>query len=875
MRQEREELLSALSVSPEYGLRADEIAPRRAKYGANTMARARQKPWIMRVLGAFCEPMLLILCFALAITLGVNIGKYLRTGEGNFLECVGIFAAVSVSVVITVVMEGKSERAFELLSSLGDRTVVKVLRDGTVKPVPQSEIVVGDIMILEAGCKIAADGRLLSAENLSVDESTLTGESRPRTKRADVYVAPDAPLAERADAVYGGTLAVSGRGRAVVTAVGAQAEIGKIAGELSRKNRISAPLNEKLTRLGKWVTALGGACAAAVFAVTVARLTLTGKATFEAVQNAFTESVVLIVAAVPEGLPTIVALSLSVNVMKLAGENALIKKLVATETAGCISVICTDKTGTLTRNRMTVETFVSPTGGRQEAFPAVVAENVTANSTAEVVWDKGRAVFSGSPTECALLGFEYGKDPSAFTRAAGAFSVLAREEFTSEKKYMSTKTRKNGVLRTYYKGSPERIAAFAGGIPKAAKEAAARLSQNARRLIAFAHRDGDGPVVFDGIAAMTDPVRPDIAKSVALSRKAGIRVKILTGDGPETAFAVARETGIASSPAEVATAAELERLSDKELKARLKTAAVIARSTPLIKLRIVRLLMEEGEVVAVTGDGINDAPAIKQADLGIAMGSGSEIAKEAADVILLDDSYATIVKAIAFGRNVYTNFRRFIMFQLSVNFSAVMIVLAFLFLGRQNPFNALQLLWINIIMDGPPALTLGFEAPSKRLMDDPPVRRSENLLTPKITARILVHSLFMAALITLQAELNFLGAAAAEQSTAVFTLFVMLQLFNAFNCRQTGSESIFPTFFSNKPMLIAFGAVFVLQVAIVAFGGKMFGVTPLSPAVWLRILAVSSSVLAVSEASKLAYRLSRKFTRKKGRKARAAMPAAR
>ena len=852
----KEDVLRELSVDENYGLRADEIAPRRSMYGANRVERAKQKSLFMRVLGAFCEPMLIILCFALAITLGVNVGKFARTGEGDFAECIGIFFAVLISVVITVVMEDRSEKAFELLAAVSDKTVVKVRRDGTVKLIPQSEAVVGDIVLLESGCRVVADGRILKSNGLSADESALTGESKPKFKRADAVLDRDAALSERVNCVFGGTCITSGSGEFVVTAVGNNAEVGKIARELQIKNRISSPLDEKLSRLGKAVTVLGGVAAAIVFAVSLARLIASGRADFDSVRELFIESVVLIVAAVPEGLPTIVAISLSLNVLKLAKENALIKKLVVAETAGCVSVICSDKTGTLTMNEMRVEAFCGADGEAINGeLPEIIRRNICHNTVCDITSEKGKTVYTGSATERALLNFAYPKPSvAALKRAEG--EVSEREDFTSEKKYSSAKTRINGTFTVFYKGAFEKIARKCSLSAEQVEDLRAKINvftKNARRVIAFAHGYGEN-VFFDGFAALTDPVRPDVKRSVSLCRSAGIAVKILTGDDAETAFAVAKEIGIASSPKDVLKATDAENMTDEALTSALRRVSVIARSTPLLKLRVVNLLKKDGEVVAVTGDGINDAPAIKQADIGIAMGSGSEIAKEAGDVVLLDDSFTTIVKAISFGRNVYCNFQRFIMFQLSVNFSAVIVVLVSAFLGLKSPFTALQLLWLNVIMDGPPALTLGFEAPGAELMNDKPKKRSGNLVTKKTALRILVHAGYMAAIVVCQILFNFLGVSLNEQPTVVFTLFVFLQLFNAFNCRQIGAKSIFKGFFSNRPMLYAFGAVTALQIVITQFGGAVFGTVALSATSWLKVIAISSTILLISEASKYVYR---------------------
>ncbi len=850
------EILQELSVNETTGLSFNEIAPRRAKYGGNIITGAKQKTFLKRVLEAFCDPMMIILSFALSVTLGVNIGKLIKTGSGDFTECIGVFIAVFISVSITAVMEGKSEKAFELLRDLSDNTLVRVLREGELRLIPKSEVVVGDIVFLEAGNSVIADGRLLKTASLSVDESTLTGESKPKHKRADVILEKETPLAERINCLYSGTCVITGNGKMLVTNVGNNTEIGKIAGELQIKNKVSAPINEKLARLSKWITALGGISAAITFSISFIRLYLTNNISFSSVQELFIESIVLIVAAVPEGLPTIVAISLSLNVLKLAKENALIKKLVVAETAGCVSVICSDKTGTLTANKMMVDKFFLPSGIERTSLTPIVYANTIANSTAEEVETKGKKSLNGNPTEKALIAFAVKDTGTSITAARNRFIVEEREEFSSDKKYMSTKTHFNGQTVTFYKGAFEKILEICHYAEEVKKQAskASHYADNGGRIIAFAHKDSSNKMFYDGFVSITDPVRPDVKKSVTDCRNAGIRVMMLTGDGENTAFSVAKKIGIANIASDVKNAAEIEKMTDKELSYALNNISVIARSTPLTKLRVVKLLKRAGEVVAVTGDGVNDAPAIKQADIGIAMGSGSEIAKEAGDIVLLDDSFSTIVKAISFGRNVYRNFRRFITFQLSVNFSAVATVLFSLIAGIGSPFNSLQLLWINIIMDGPPALTLGIEKPESTLLGEKPKKRSDNLIDKKTALKIILSSSYITFACCMQLFTNFLNVKANAVPSSVFTLFVILQLFNSFNCRKTGTESVFVNPFGNKPMLIAFGVSTAIQFIITQFLGSIFQTSPLSSLAWIKIFVISFGVILVSECAKLFYR---------------------
>lgn len=857
--------LSELGVNSARGISQAEERKRAIYYGENCVRKKPPKRLIMRVLEAFCEPMLIILLFALALAVGVNVGKIFKGGEGDIIECIGIFFAVVLSVAITVVMEGRSQRAFEMLSKYSSSAQVRVRRDGEVKIIPKSKLVVGDVVILSGGDKIPADCRLIFAEDFLVDESSLTGESLPRKKRHDVSLATDTPLAERVNCVFGGTFAISGRAEGVVVAVGSRAEMGKIAGELADAKRASSPLQEKLARLGKAVAVIGGVVAVAVFAVTAVRLIVSGSATFEDFQQAFLDSVVLIVAAVPEGLPTIVALSLSINVIKLARDNALVKKLVVAETAGCVSVICSDKTGTLTTNKMQVVGCFSPDGKALAEAPVCMVENSLYNNSLIDVSESGEVNKNGSATELAI--YEFAQQAPCFSAVRGAnIRALSREAFTSEKKYMSTKTHKNGSICNYYKGAIEKICALSGiRVEAGALAEAQRQASLARRVIAFA-RVVDGTAVFDGFVAIADTLREDVKDAVSVCSGAGVRVMMLTGDNPDTALAIAREAGIATHRGEVALGEELDRLSPSALCKRLPSLRVVARSTPMTKLKVVEALQSNGEVVAVTGDGINDAPAVKRADMGVAMGSGTDVTKEAADIVLLDDSFSTIVRAISFGRNVYRSFRRFITFQLTVNFSAVLIVLACLFAGMQAPFSALQLLWINMIMDGPPALSLGFERASKHLMKSPPLPRSANLVDAKMCLRIAFACVFTVGLVMAQASYDVLGAGADGVQSATFSLFVILQIFNAVNCREVGSQSALPSLSKNKPFVLAFVLTVACQVIITQFAGRLFGTHPLTIRVWGRIFLAGVLLVAVTECFKLIYRLYLTLNAKKHKK---------
>ncbi len=873
--EKKQELTDRLGIDETSGLSQKQAEENRARYGPNVFTKEKPESLLKRIVDAAREPMILMLIMAGFIALAVNIIRASTGSEADFLECVGIFAAIFLSVLITVIMEGKSAKAFEELSKIGDDAVVKVLRNGDTMVLSQKELVVGDIVLLSTGDKIPADGRLLQSSGLAADESALTGESVPAKKDADYVITDEkTPLAERANMLYSGNYITGGYGKMVVTAVGDSTEFGKIARELTGTERTSTPLQEKLARLGKIITILGIIAAAVVFVSELISFAMNGGLHLEEVLEAFVTSIVLIVAAVPEGLPTIVAVSLSINIIKLSQKNALVKKMIASETIGCINVICSDKTGTLTENKMTVSAFYDGSWHEQaeELNSNWLVHNVCLNTTADISHD---GTFIGNPSECAMLNFY---ERSTARKSSGKsykderadHDVLHAFPFSSELKHMTTISKVDGKIISYVKGSPECVFAMCSlsDVDKAEIEHYITQSQEkAMRVIAFAHKELDKmldyedeqhhnametDMMFDGFVAISDPLRADVYEAVANCRVAGIDLKILTGDNLVTAKAIANELHILSDERIAVEAKEIAEISDGELLKLLPKISVIARSTPAIKMRVVKLLKSQGNVVAVTGDGINDAPALKNADVGIAMGiSGTEVSKEASDIVLLDDSFSTIVKAIAWGRGIYENFKRFIQFQLTVNVSSVIVVFTSILLGLKAPFTALQLLWINIIMDGPPALTLGLEPIYDDLMSRKPTKRSDNILSRAMLIRIVFTGLYVSVIFLCQYVFNFLGAAEAEMTTVLFTLFALFQLFNAFNCRELHTTSIFKHLLQNKIMLIVISITFVLQILIIQFAGAFFGTVPLGFFMWMRLLALSFSVIVVSELVKL------------------------
>lgn len=873
----REELLAKTGTDSEKGLNPEQVEKSRSTYGTNSFVRQSHESLAKRIWDASTEPMLVMLIFAAIITLAVNITRYFTGGEYNFLECVGIFAAIALSVVITIITEGKSAKAFEALNKINEDTLIKVIRNGEPQLITQKEIVVGDIIMIETGDKIVADGRLFSSNDLSVDESALTGESLPVKKDAEFVCQKSTPVAERANMLYSGCFVSAGNGQMLVTGVGNDTEFGQIAQELSSIEKTTTPLQEKLDKLGKQITVLGASAAAIVFAIEVLQFVMNGQLNLDTVSDAFITSIVLIVAAVPEGLPTIVAVSLALNIIKMSKENALVKKMIACETIGCVNIICSDKTGTLTENRMTVQKIY--TGGElidpEQLKDEMLLKNYCINSNANISEEAGSWSFIGNPTEGSLLAAaaKAGVDYQELRHAADIVRVFP---FSSQNKDMSTIVRENGKEILYVKGNPEKIISLCTGISEEEKEKNFHLMEEfqnkAGRLLAFAHKELEGQyndeeqdeveqgLIYDGFVVISDPLSPDVYESIRNCRSAGIEVKMLTGDNIRTARAIANELHMLDDDHIAVEAADIEKLTDEELKEALKKIQVIARSTPLVKMRVVKLLKEQGNVVAVTGDGINDAPAIKHADVGIAMGiAGTDVTKEASDMVLLDDSFSTIIKAVQWGRGIYENFKRFIQFQLTVNVSSVVVVICSILAGFSAPFTALELLWINIIMDGPPALTLGLEPIRPDLLKHKPTRRNENIISKKMLLRIFVNGIFISVIFMLQHFKNFLGAAPEEEATVLFTLFVLFQLFNAFNCRELDDTPMFKNLLKNKLMLGVFLLVLILQGIITQFGAAVFETVPLSAAMWGKMLLTAFTVIILNEGIKAVKRL---FVRK-------------
>lgn len=883
----RQELVEKLHSSQKSGLTSEQVQKNAAKYGKNSLTKVKRKSLFLRIVDALKEPMLILLLVAWGITVAVNILEAVQGYHFNYAEVIGIFVTIAISVALTVVMEGRSMQAFDALNKIKEGITCKVLRDGKVQTIGQEELVAGDIVYLNIGDKIMADGRLLVANDLQCDESALTGESTAVKKNAETVFAEgkDIPIAERENYCFAGTFVVHGSGQLLVCAVGDSTEFGSIAKQLQTEEQTKTPLQEKLTKLGKNITIFGAIVAALIFVVQFIYLLVTKNLNFTSVSGVFITSIVLMVACVPEGLPTIVAISLSIQIVKMAAQQVLVKKMVACETVGSVNVICSDKTGTLTENKMTVtniyangqyidvENFTIEAVGTipqgqalsKVDFTKELLFNFALNSTADITTEGESVQFIGNPTECALLTVLH-RQKIDYQNLRKQYTIVQNYSFSSSTKNMTICIQMQEGYLILSKGSPEKIRSICQltqAEEQALQEQEMLWQKQAKRVLAFAHKwvaelpqtreACESMLHYDGFVAIADPLRASVYAAVQTCKNAGITVKMLTGDNIVTATEIARQLHLLGENGIAMEASTLEAMSAKEFESVLPQVAVIARSTPTLKMRVVKTLKALGNVVAVTGDGINDAPALKTADVGIAMGiAGSEVSKEAADVILLDDSFSSIATSVQWGRGIYENFKRFIQFQLTVNVASVFLILLCSILNIffpyiQQPFSTLDLLWLNMIMDGPPALILGLEPIRENLMQRKPTPRGESLLTPTMLRKIFTASLFMMLICLLQLSINFLQVDAEKNKTVVFTIFVLFQLFNALNCRELGNDSIFKNFFKNKWMLLALAVVFNLQILITQFGGSIFETVALNFVDWCKVVAIALSILLLQE----------------------------
>ncbi|MDE6927384.1 MAG: calcium-translocating P-type ATPase, PMCA-type [Muribaculaceae bacterium] len=872
------------------GLTDAQVEDSRNRNGANVLTPPRKQSLFSRFLEKFKDPLIIILLIAGVLSVGISCYEYYGLGHdaGVFFEPAGIFMAILLATGLAFVFELKADREFELLNRVNDDEPVQVIRNGHPAQVPRKDVVVGDVVIINTGNEIPADGRLLEAVSLNIDESTLTGEPVCHKTTDPGQFDPEATFPS--DHAMRGTKVMEGHGLMEVTAVGDHTENGKVFTAAQIDNSVKTPLNEQLDGLGRLITRISYGVAAVIILGRMA-MYLLNTPDFEWMSflafmlQTLMVAVALVVVSVPEGLPMAVTLSLAYSMRRMLRTNNLVRKMHACETMGATTVICTDKTGTLTQNRMQV--YKADFFG--EPSDSVLYEGIAANSTAQLDLAGPRPQVLGNPTEGALLLWlcERGADYQKLRENAVTIEELP---FTTERKYMATVVKSaTGKTLMYVKGAPEIVfgmCADSAGVTK--KEIDARLLEyqnQAMRTLGFAYCElkpgdptiADGRVVADkltflGIVAISDPVRADVPAAVHEVLDAGINVKIVTGDTPGTAKEIGRQIGLWNDAVDgadnIITGPEFDALSDGQLRQRVRDLKIIARARPLDKKRLVEALQADNQVVAVTGDGTNDAPALKAAQVGLSMGDGTSVAKEASDITIVDNSFSSIGQAVMWGRSLYQNIQRFILFQMTVNVVACLIVMAGAFMGLQSPLTVTQMLWVNLIMDTFAAMALASLPPSRSVMKDKPRSRSAFIVSRPMWKSIVgVGGLFFVFLLCLLYYLEHadistlsligrvpLGPAdglSPYELSLFFTVFVFLQFWNMFNARAFATgRSAFHFKGAGGFVLIAL-AILVGQILIVTVGGPFFSVTPLKITDWLIIIAGTSPVLLIGELIRL------------------------
>lgn len=851
------------------GLTDQEVIASREKNGVNLLTPPKRPSIWKLYLEKFQDPVIRVLLVAAVFSLIISII------ENEYAETIGIFFAIFLATGIGFYFEYDANKKFDLLNAVGEETPVTVIRNGKIKEIPRKDIVVGDIVILNTGEEVPADGMLVEAVSLQVNESTLTGELMVNKTTDEAHFDEEATYPS--NSVMRGTTITDGHGIMRVERVGDATEIGKVARQSTEQSQEQTPLNIQLTKLANLIGKAGFTIAALTFIIFTSKdlyLTVTEVTDWHQwleiariVLKYFMMAVTLIVVAVPEGLPMSVTLSLALNMRRMLKTNNLVRKMHACETMGAITVICTDKTGTLTQNLMQVyEAQVD------ESQPELIAEGIAANSTAfleeKVEGEKPSGV--GNPTEIALLLWLNGKGQN-YMKLREEAKVINQLTFSTERKYMATLVdspiQKKRIL--YIKGAPE-IVMGKCNLDKAQidkyNEQLLAYQNKAMRTLGIAYKVipenasddcaelvGEGGMTFLGIFAISDPIRPDVPDAVKKCQSAGIGVKIVTGDTPGTATEIARQIGLwqpEDTERNRITGVEFAALSDEEALERVLDLKVMSRARPMDKQRLVQLLQQKGAVVAVTGDGTNDAPALNHAQVGLSMGTGTSVAKEASDITLLDDSFHSIATAVMWGRSLYKNIQRFIVFQLTINVVALLSVLLGAFFGTALPLTVTQMLWVNLIMDTFAAMALASISPSMDVMNEKPRRRTDFIITPAMRNNIFGVGLgFLAILMGLLVYFkNLPGGMDTHHLTVFFTIFVMLQFWNLFNASVFGTNhSIFKDASHALGMLSVAIIILVGQILIVSFGGKAFRTEPLPLNEWLYIIGGTSFVLWIGE----------------------------
>ncbi len=873
-----ESVATLLDVRPEAGLSARDALERLSHAGPNRLPQAPiRSPW--RVLLAQFKSILILILLG-AVVLAALVG--------STKDALVILAVVVINALVGFYQEYRAERSLAALKSMLP-TKARVRRDGVCHEISADHIVPGDVMLLEAGDRVAADGRIWLAAGLEIDESALTGESMPVGKQTDLQAPADAPLGDRLNLTYMNTLLTRGRAEVLVTATGASTEMGRLSQELAATEEVATPLQVQLDWLGK---RLG-----------VIALTLVGLLSFlqflrgADLVHIVLDAIALSVAAMPEGLPVVVTVTLALGMHRMARQHAIVKRLASVETLGCTTVICSDKTGTLTLNQMTVRTFVyggqrfdvSGEGYRTQGeitpatgyaigidFAPLLVPLVACNDSR---FDDGKAI--GDPMEAALLVLA-AKGGVLHDTVGRALPRVAEVPFDSAHKFMATFHRDGDQIKMFVKGAPDVLLARCThwkvdgveapfGAPEAARVIADYhdlAGQGLRGLLVASrtlpaagfNASGDlsacvADLDYVGLVGLMDPPRPEAMQAIAECRQAGIVVKMITGDHQATASAIAAELGLHGR---AISGAEIDRMDAAQLAVAIDEVAVFARVTPSHKVKIVRALQAKGHVVAMTGDGVNDAPALKQADIGVAMGiSGTAVAKEAATMVLTDDNFATIVRAVRQGRTLYDNILKFVRFQLSTTIGAILTVFFAPLAGLPEPFTALQILWVAIIMDGPPAVSLAMDAARPDIMDEPPRHRDESVLPLARVMRIAAYGITMMVGTLAVLYYGMRTGSEARALTMAFTTFVVFQFFNVFNARSEVGSAFNARFFENRMLWASLTGALALQIVAVHWtpASHLFGTTGMAWTDWGVVICVASSVLVLEEARKLVVRL--------------------
>ena len=847
----KEEVLQKLKTDKRGGLAKEEVENRQKEYGKNRLKEKQKETILMRFIKQFNDFMIIILIIASIISAGVS---YMQ-GENDYIDSIIIIAIVILNAIMGVIQETKAEKSIEALQKMTPRKT-KVIREGKTKEINAEELVPGDIVILEAGNYVPADSRIIEAHNLKIEESSLTGETEAVTKNAEIICKKDVPLGDRLNMAYMSTIIVNGHGIAIVTDIGMNTKVGQIANMIIENEAPETPIQKKLGQVGK---TLGIVCLVICFVIF-----LIGIVKNIEPMEMFMTAVGLAVAAIPEGLPAIVTIVLSIGVTKMAKKNSIIRKLPAVETLGSSNVICSDKTGTLTQNKMKVVEIYS----KNQEFATELAALCT---DCDINIEDNKKIVKGEPTETALVEYALtiNKDKNELNSKTPRINEIP---FDSNRKMMTTIHRIGNKYRVITKGAPDVL------LERCNKEIEEReafsklkiqnqnlkMAQRALRVIAVAYKDieilpnridtwaVENDLTFVGLIGMIDPPRQGVKEAVKTCKRAGIKTTMITGDHIATATAIAKELNILGKNDKAMTGQELEKMSQKQLEENIKEYSVFARVTPEHKVRIVKAWQKRGAVVAMTGDGVNDSPALKNADIGIAMGkNGTDVAKNAADMILTDDNFVTIVEAVKQGRNIYANIKKAIHFLIATNIGEIVTIFLGLLLGLKSPLLAIQLLWVNLVTDSLPAIALGLEPAEKDIMNKKPINSRKSIFADGLWNKIIVEGIMIGLLTLLAFSLGNKYFSVEVGRTMAFVSIGLLELIHSFNIKS--EKSILKTgIMENKFLIGSFVLGILVQTIVVLIPqlAEIFKLVPLTSAQWIITLIISILPIPIIEIQK-------------------------